>query len=306
MALSFAELKKSSKDNPIEKLSSELAKLNSQTYQDNDNRFWYPDVDKSGNGYAVVRFLPPAKDEDHFFVKIFNHYFQGPTGSWLIENCPTTLGKPCPICEHNSKLWNSGFDKDKDVARNQKRRLTFISNVYVIKDSLKPENEGKVFLFKYGKKIFDMLNDQMNPKFEDEVAVNPFDFWGGANFKFKIRTVEKYRNYDKSEFEKPSPLSTDDQELERIWAQEHKLSEFLAENQFKTVDILKTRLDRILGLTGHAQSAMLKKAEDKDLSSAKSTTEKEEPSIPSTDDDGDDEYQNMLAQYQSLADKKED
>jgi hypothetical protein len=235
----------------LDKLTAELSKLNGGSGGgDNkkDERLWYPNVDKAGNGYAVIRFLPPPEGEDMPFVRIFEHGFKGSTGSWYIENSLTTLGKPDPVGELNSQLWNSGLDSDKEIARSQKRKLNFISNIYVITDQQNPENEGKVFLFKYGKKIFDKLNETMNPEFADEEAMNPFDFWKGANFKLKIRNVEGYRNYDKSEFSSPSTFMEDDVEMEAVWKKQHSLQAFLDPKNFKSYDELKTKLNRVLGL----------------------------------------------------------
>lgn len=235
----------------LDKISKELNKLktNGQSFSDTDDRFWQPATDKSGNGYAVIRFLPPIDGEDVPWVRIFSHGFKGPTGSWYIENSLTTIGQQDPVAEFNSKLWNSGIESDKDQARVQKRRLTFISNIQVIKDPANPENEGKVFLFKYGKKVFDKLNDAMNPKFEDETPINPFDPVNGAPFKLKIRQVEGYRNYDKSEFDSPSPITTDEKEWARIEKSMHSLQEFLDPKNFKSREELESKLNRVLGLS---------------------------------------------------------
>ena len=246
---SFSDLKKS-RQAQIDKLTQEISKVSSpqQGNSGPDERFWEPTVDKAGNGYAVIRFLPAPKGEDFPFVRVFSHGFKGPTGSWYIENSLTTIGKQDPCSDFNTTLWNSGSESDKEQARAQKRKLHFISNIMVVKDSENPQNEGKVFLFKYGKKIFDKINDLMNPQFDDEQPVNPFDLWEGANFKLKIRKVEGYRNYDKSEFDKPSAISSDDSELENIWKSEHSLQAFLEPKNFKSYDDLKTRLNRVLGL----------------------------------------------------------
>lgn len=248
---SFSELKKS-RQTQLDKLTQEFQKVSTPQQNANtgkDERLWEPSVDKAGNGYAIIRFLPAPKGEDIPFVRVFSHGFQSKeTGSWYIENCLTSLGQKCPCCEINNKLWNSGLESDKNIARDQKRRLSFYSNILVVKDPNNPNNEGKVFLFKYGKKIFDKLNDLMNPEFDDEEPVNPFDFWDGCNFKLKIRQVEGYRNYDKSEFDKPSAISNDDSELENIWKSEHSLQTFLEPKNFKSYDDLKNRLNRVLGL----------------------------------------------------------
>lgn len=251
--MSFANLKKQSSN--LDKLAKAIEQLNSsENSQDKDN-FWKPEVDKAGNGYAVIRFMPaPEVDGDDGlpWVKVFDHGFQGP-GGWYIENSLTTLGQKDPVSEYNSQLWNSGIEANKEIARKQKRRLSYIANIYVIEDPKNPENQGKVFLFKFGKKIFDKINEAMNPQFEDEKALNPFDLWGGANFKLKIRNVESYRNYDKSEFDKPGTLGDfEDDILETLWKKEHSLKEFLDPSKFKSYDDLKARLDKVLGVDGSA------------------------------------------------------
>ena len=250
----FAALKRE-RTTSFDKLTKEVEKLSSSTTaKEVDERFWKPEVDKAGNGYAVIRFLPAPKGEEVPWVRLWSHGFQGP-GGWYIENSLTTLGQQDPVSEHNSKLWNSGEDKDKDTARKQKRRLTYIANIYVDKDPANPDSEGKVFLYKFGKKIFDKINEQMNPTFEDEEAINPFDLWQGAYFKMKIRNVEGYRNYDKSEFDSSSPLSDNDDTLETVWESENSLSAFVAPDQFKSYDQLKSRLDRVLGLGGGSSAS---------------------------------------------------
>ena len=215
-----------------------------------DERLWKPELDTSGNGYAVIRFLPAIEGEDLPWAKLFSHAFQGPTGQWYIENSRTTLGRgdigKDPASEYNTSLWNSGVETDKEIARKQKRKLSYYSNIYVVSDSKNPENEGKVFLFRYGKKIFDKLMAAMQPEFEDESPINPFDFWKGANFKLKIRKVDGYWNYDKSEFEAPSAILDDDSAIERIWKEQYSLADFTAPSNFKSYEELKTRLDAVL------------------------------------------------------------
>ena len=215
-----------------------------------DERLWKPELDTSGNGYAVIRFLPAIEGEDLPWAKLFSHAFQGPTGQWYIENSRTTLGRgdvgKDPVSEYNTSLWNSGVETDKEIARKQKRKLSYYSNIYVVSDSKNPENEGKVFLFRYGKKIFDKLMAAMQPEFEDEKPINPFDFWKGANFKLKIRKVDGYWNYDKSEFEAPSAILDDDSAIERIWKEQYSLADFTALSNFKSYEELKTRLDAVL------------------------------------------------------------
>ena len=214
-----------------------------------DERLWKPELDKSGNGYAVIRFLPAVSGEDLPWAKVWNHAFQGPTGQWYIENSLTTLNQKDPVSEHNTRLWNTGLESDKEIARKQKRKLQYFSNIYVVSDTKHPENEGKVFLFRYGKKIFDKITAAMSPEFEDEKAINPFDFWEGANFKLKIRKVDGYWNYDKSEFEDTSKLFEDDSEADKVWQSQHSLAEFTAASNFKSYDELKTRLDAVLSGT---------------------------------------------------------
>jgi hypothetical protein len=247
--MSFADLKKQSKlGNLTAKLVKEVEKMNTSSGS-SDDRLWKLDVDKSGNGYAVIRFLPAPNGEDLPFVKLYSHAFQG-SGGWYIENSLTTLGQKDPVSELNSELWNNGTDAGKELARKQKRKLTYISNIYVVKDPANPANEGKVFLYKFGKKIFDKLTAAMQPEFEDEEAIDPFDFWQGANFKLKAKNVAGYRNYDSSEFAAAGPLLDDDDAMEAIWKKQYSLAELVAADQFKTYDELKKRLDYVLGSKG--------------------------------------------------------
>ena len=236
--MSFSNLKKqSSLGSLTAKLVSQVEKMNKGS-NGVDDRLWKPEVDKAGNGYAVIRFLPAPDGEDLPWAKLYTHAFQG-TGGWFIENSLTTLGQKDPVSEYNSQLWNSGVDSDKEVARKQKRKLSYYSNVYVVKDPSNPSNEGKVFLFRYGKKIFDKITAAMQPEFEDETPINPFDFWAGANFKIKIKKVAGYWNYDSSEFAAPAPLLDDDDAMETIWKNEYSLAELIAPDQFKSYEDLK-------------------------------------------------------------------
>jgi len=246
--MSFSNLKKqSSLGSLTAKLVSQVEKMNKGS-NGVDDRLWKPEVDKAGNGYAVIRFLPAPDGEDLPWAKLYTHAFQA-SGGWYIENSLTTLGQKDPVSEHNSQLWNSGVDSDKEIARKQKRKLSYYSNIYVVKDPSNPANEGKVFLFRYGKKIFDKITAAMQPEFEDEQAINPFDFWAGANFKIKIKKVAGYWNYDSSEFAAPAPLLDDDDAMEAVWKQEYSLAELIAPDQFKSYEDLKKRLDYVLGLT---------------------------------------------------------
>jgi len=307
MTTSFDALKKN-RNKSLEKLNAQLEKIASKSYSDpNEGKFWKPTRDKAGNGFAIIRFLPPAAGEEMPFIRMWDHGFQGPTGLWYIENSLTTINQDDPVSELNSKLWNSGVEADKEQARKQKRRLKYVSNIYVVKDSGNPDNDGKVFLFSYGKKIFDKLNDLMNPQFEDEKPINPFDLWEGANFRLKIRQFEGYANYDKSEFDAAAPLFEDDDKLEEVWKQEHSLNELIDPKHFKPYAELKAKLYRVLNLTGDAadgtRSAMDDVDEELDMSNlGKSTSappmkeQKSSIETMSTDDEDDD-----LALFKELA-----
>ena len=250
--MSFSDLKRA-KSSTFNKLQKQLE--NSTKVGTVDERFWKLSTDKAGNGYAVLRFLPAADGEDLPFVKLYSHAFQGP-GGWYIENSLTTLGQKDPVSEYNTLLWNNGTDAGKEAARKQKRKLTYYSNIYVVKDPANPANEGKVMLFKYGKKIFDKLTAAMQPEFEDEEAIDPFDFWQGANFKLKAKNVAGYRNYDSSEFARQDALLDDDDAMEAIWKKEYSLAELVAPDQFKSYDELKKRLDYVLGNTTTRRAAV--------------------------------------------------
>ena len=243
--MSLAQLKKS---NSLDKLLGAVEKENAPQEKKSyvDERLWKPELDKTGNGYAVIRFLPAVDGEDLPWVKVWNHAFQGPTGQWYIENSLTTLGQKDPVSEMNTAYWNSGVESDKEIARRQKRKLQYFSNIYVVSDPTNPENEGKVFLYRYGKKIFDKIMESLQPAFDDEVAVNPFNFWKGANFKLKIRKVDGFWNYDKSEFEKPTSLFEKDNDIEKVWKKQYSLADYTAATNFKSYDELKTRLDLVL------------------------------------------------------------
>ena len=294
---SFANLKRQSGN--LDKLSKAIEALNtnSEGGSEKSDNFWRPEVDKSGNGMATIRFLPAsAADGDDAlpWVKVFSHGFQGP-GGWLIDNCLTTKNQQCPVCEHNSTLWNSGIEANKDVVRKQKRKLNYIANVYIVSDPKHPENEGKIKLFKFGKKIFDKISEAMNPQFEDETPINPFDMWKGANFKLKIRKVEGYQNYDKSEFESPAPLLSDDDELEKIWKSEFSLSELISDKEFKSYDVLKQRLDKVLGLNGEAPRTTVEQVKAKTFDAPKAKAE-DSPFKNDTSDEDDMAYFAKLAE----------
>jgi len=279
----FANLKKSSGN--LSKLTKAVEALNASSDGKSDKEnYWKPEVDKAGNGMATIRFLPAAAvdGEDGLpWAKIFEHGFQGP-GGWLIDKCLTTKGQQCPVCEHNNKLWNSGIEANKDIVRKQKRKLSYIANVYIVSDPKHPENEGQVKLFKFGAKIFEKVTEAMNPQFEDETPINPFDLWKGANFKLKITKVAGYQNYDKSEFMSPSALLDDDEKLEKIWKSEFSLTELTADKEFKSYDTLKSRLDKVLGLNDDGDAPRARTT----VEQAKFTPKKPvEVDIASSDDD---------------------
>lgn len=285
----------------FENLMKEVEKIANPQGQDSrdDDRFWQPTVDKAGNGYAVIRFLAAPKGEEMPWVRVWTHGFKGPTGKWYIENSLTTIGKPDPVSEMNSELWDSGTEANKNIAREQKRRLSYIVNILVIQDPSNPANEGKVKLFKFGKKIFDKIKDSMQPEFPGEEPVNPFDFWKGANFKLKIRNVEGYRNYDKSEFEASSPLADDDTKIEAIWTQQQSLVDFLDARHFKSYDELKNKLTSVL--SGAVRAAA--QAEHVDLgtpvvakAAAISSPAMADPDLGAADDDSISYFANLAAE----------
>ena len=292
--MSISTLRKS---NTLDKLLASVQEENAPQEKKSyvDERLWKPELDKSGTGQAVIRFLPAKDGEELPWVKVWKHAFQGPTGKWFIENSLTTLNQKDPVSEHNSQLWNSGLESDKEIARKQKRKLEYYSNIYVVNDSKHPENNGKVFLFRYGKKIFDKIMAAMQPEFEDETPINPFDFWEGANFKLKIRKVDGYWNYDKSEFDSVSALLDDDVKLDSTWKTQYPLADFHAPSNFKSYEELKKRLDDVLSgsITASAVSMM-----DEDVVETPSFKSEPEPSIPEVSQEEDDD---TMSYFQKLA-----
>ena len=308
----FKNLKKQSSLGALtSKLVKEVEKMNNAG-GGADEKFWKLECDKAQNGYAVIRFLPAPDGEDMPFVKLYSHAFQG-KGGWYIENSLTTLNQKDPLSEYNSELWNNGTDAGKEQARKQKRKLSYIANIMVVKDPANPQNEGGVFLYKFGKKIFDKLMSAMQPEFEDEDAINPFDFWEGANFKLKAKNVAGYRNYDSSEFGKVEALlDGDDDALEALWNKQHSLAELVAPDQFKSYDVLKKRLDQVLGLAAPTRRAPQEDVEDdtentmaieeqiKQAPSFKKAAPAPAPELPAVSSGSDEE--DDLAWFQSLAD----
>ena len=308
----FKNLKKQSSLGALtSKLVKEVEKMNNAG-GGADEKFWKLECDKAQNGYAVIRFLPAPDGEDMPFVKLYSHAFQG-KGGWYIENSLTTLNQKDPLSEYNSELWNNGTDAGKEQARKQKRKLSYIANIMVVKDPANPQNEGGVFLYKFGKKIFDKLMSAMQPEFEDEDAINPFDFWEGANFKLKAKNVAGYRNYDSSEFGKVEALlDGDDDALEALWNKQHSLSELVAPDQFKSYEVLKKRLDQVLGLAAPTRRAPQEDVEDdtentmaieeqiKQAPSFKKAAPAPAPELPAVSSGSDEE--DDLAWFQALAD----
>ena len=292
--MSLQTLKRSnSLDKLLNAVKEESAPQEKKSYK--DERLWKPEMDKSGNGFAVIRFLPAVKDEDMPWAKVWNHAFQGPTGQWYIENSLTSVGDKDPVSEHNTKLWNSGLESDKEIARKQKRKLQYYSNIYIVSDAKHPENVGKVFLFRYGKKIFDKLMAAMQPEFPDETPINPFDFWEGANFRLKIRKVDGYWNYDKSEFEKPSKLDEDDNKIEEIWKKQYSLNDYTAATNFKSYEELKTRLDAVLSGTVSVGNVVEQMA-DEPIETPKIDTKEVSAPSQESDDDTMDYFQKLASE----------
>ena len=284
--------------------SASPAQGDKKTY--GDDTFWKPELDKSGNGYAVVRFLPTPEGDEMPWVSYFDHGFQGP-GGWHIEKSLTTIGKKDPVSEYNTSLWNTGIEANKEMARKQKRRLHYVSNIFVVSDPKNPDNEGKVFQYRYGKKIFEMLKEAISPAFEDESAINPFDLRGeGANFKIKIRKVDGYWNYDKSEFDSPANLFEDEARLENIAMSTKSLSEIISPSKFKSYEELKEKLDRVLGLAGAvANSTAESIADDMEevpWSGVNTETVAEEPVISSVESTSEGDEDDAMDYFKKLAD----
>ena len=290
----------------FDNLMKEVEKIDSPKQQSRDNgNEWKLTVDTAGNGYAVLRFLAPPKGEELPWVRLWNHGFQGPTGKWYIENSLTTLNQQDPVSELNSELWNSGVESNKDIARKQKRRLSYYANVLVMQDPANPQNEGQVMLYKFGKKIFDKIKDQMQPEFQDETASNPFDFWEGSNFKLKARQVEGYRNYDKSEFDSKSAVKDNDEAIEEIWNKQFPLKPFLADENFKSYDELKAKLDKVLSgvrNTGTAEDVAIPPVTQTAAPVVEETVSSPTPVSATTEDDDSDE---TLSYFSKLAEEDE-
>ena len=315
--MSFQNLKKqSSLGSLTEKLVKQVEKMSTTSSGGADERLWKPEMDKTGVGSAVIRFLPAPEGEELPWAKMYTHAFQG-NGGWYIENSLTTIGQKDPVSEYNRTLWNSGNEKDKETVRKQKRKLSYYSNIYVVKDPANPQNEGKVFLFKYGKKIFDKILNAMQPEFDDEDPINPFDFWQGANFKLKIVKKDGYWNYDKSEFDRVAALLDDDDALEALWKKEYSLSAITAPDQFKSYEDLERRMNNVLGLNKTSSPtrsrAVVEQEDEYESYSApvsreervmeeleESYSRSKSPSLPKISQD-DDDADDALSYFQKLA-----
>ena len=302
--MSFANLKRSRGN--FDKLTKELEKVTTPATNSNssdNSRFWKPELDKTGNGYAVIRFLPAVENEELPWARVWSHAFQGP-GGWYIENSLTTLGQKDPVGEENSRLWNTGSEADKEIARKRKRKLSYFTNIFVVSDPANPSNEGKVFLYKFGKKIFDKITEAMKPEFADEQAINPFDFWEGANFKLKIRKVDGYWNYDKSEFDSASAIADNDEAIEEIWNKQYALKPFLAPENFKSYDELKSKLDKVLSgvrNTGTAEDVAIPPA----AQVSKPAVVEETVSAPTPAVEEDEDSDETLSYFSKLAEEDE-
>jgi len=264
----------------------------SNKYQ--DDRIWKPELDKTGNGYAVIRFLPATSGEEMPWQRVWSHAFQD-KGGWYIENSLTTMNQKDPVSEENTRLWNTGVDSDKEIARKRKRKLSYYSNIFVVSDPKHPENEGKVFIFKFGKKIFDKITEAMQPAFDDETPINPFDFWKGANFKLKIRKVDGYWNYDKSEFESVSQIKESDDDIKNIWSKQYPLNPFVDPSNFKTYDELKEKLNRVI--MGQRNTETVENVDLPPQSTTSVPSSSDVKSKPASDDD------DTLSYFSKLADE---
>jgi len=297
MSKDFGAMKKGGNAD-FERLSKEAEKLDAGKFQQ-DDRFWEPTRDKAGNGTAIIRFLPSPQNEDYPFIRYWDHFFKGP-GGWYINKSLTTIGKDDPVSEYNSRLWDTGVEANKNIARKQKRKLHYVSNIYVVSDPSNPDSEGKVFLFNYGKQIFDKIKTAMHPEFDDETPFDPFNFWKGANFKLRVRNVDDYPNYESSLWEDPSPLLDDDDAMEAIWKQEFSLQEFIDPSTFKTYEELSARLKKVLGQKSGGDTAeTVEVTQDEDEEDIYTPPSEDVASGPSIEADDDDE---ALAAFKTFAD----
>jgi len=245
----YLENRKSAFSNITESIKKETKKN-----RNNDDDIWKPSMGKDGTGYAVIRFLPGKDVNKTPWVRVYDHGFQGPQGKWYIEKSLTSVGEQDPVSEYNSMLWNTGIESNKDIARKQKRRTNYYSNVLIIKDPANPGNEGQVKTYRFGQKIFDKLMGAMQPEFADETPINPFDLFEGANFRVKLKMVAGYWNYDASDFENPSALSEEPSKLESVFEAQADVHILIDPSSFGTFDELKGKLDMVLGIDSKPQA----------------------------------------------------
>ena len=303
--MSFAKLKQNRKKQ-IQSLAQKAAEATSGTNKYQDDRFWSATVDKSGNGYAVIRFLPAPEGNDIPWVQYWSHGFQGPTGRWYIEKSLTSIGQSDPVSDANSKLWATGTKKNQELVRKRKRKLNYVANILVVKDSANPENNGKNFLYRFGKKIFDKIHAAMEPQFEDEEPLNPFDFWEGANFKLKIRKVDGQRNYDHSVFDSPSALfDGDEKELEALYEKTYDLNDFIDPKNYKSYEELEKQFNRVLGEETVENTEPVEEYKEPEETTAEDT-ETEDTSEEIPEDTSDSEEDSSESYFQSLANKNVD
>lgn len=309
MSYDFSKLKKRKFD--VQSLVNEAEKAGGNNKK-GDERFWKPTVDQQGNGYAVIRFLPtkeylndPAAVP---WVRYWDHGFKGPTGKWYIEKSLTSIGQQDPLGELNSRMWATEDPEQQEIVRQRKRRLHHVANILVVDDQGNPDNNGKVFLYQFGKKIFDKIIDVMSPEFPDEDPIVPFDVFGGANFQLKIRQVAGYRNYDKSNFAAPSDLfDGDEKKLEELFDKLYDISEFVDPAKYPSYSELEKKLNDVLGVrkptldAATAAAPAMKSAEAKEPEIVESNIEINdetgEDDLPWNDEEDDD----VLAHFERLA-----
>lgn len=304
--MDFEKLKQRQKGNSIQELTKSLESASGKKKNYTDEREWSLKGDDSGNGYAIIRFLPSQDEDCSGFVKVQSHVFKNAAGQWFFENCPGTIGEKCPVCEANSELWNTGLEANKNIARDRKKKTSFYSNILVIKDSANPENEGKVFIFRYGQKIFDKIKEAAMPEESfGESPINAFDMFDGANFKLKMRRVGGFANFDQSIFDSPSPVSQDEEKMKEIWSKTYSLKEFVSKDKFKSYDELKEKFERFINRKTDVSSTA-ESVQSKTETSSRSHDIDDTPEIEDSNEttytsrSGIDDSDDALSEFQSL------
>lgn len=295
--MNFKDFKKN-KGNFLETLNQKIKESN--TTFEPDARYFQVTKDKAGNGVALVRFLP---GKDTPWVRYWSHSFEY-NGGWYIENSRTSLKEDDPVSEYNKLLWDSGKEEYKEFVSlkpGTKRKLNYVSNIYVIEDPANPENNGKVFLYQYGAKIYDKIKALMQPSIKTLPPVNPFNPFDGANLQIIIKKVAGYPNYDDTKFiQEGSKLGNDD-EIEKIYNQQYDLEDILKESNFKPYEKLKARLIKVLGKNAPLMEEYLSNFGEVVETKKESTTpppqkKKEEIDVPfDTDTPIDEEFIKALA-----------